>query len=345
MGAAGVAVTSLLTCFLAAFDVYLMRYMVKKNNWDFDTSYALLKDQFGERIVADRPLSDLNTFGTGGTARLFMEVVSGEELSRLMKTVAGLDLPLFILGGGSNVLIADSGYDGLIIKNSICGRESKGNEISCGAGEELQSLVDYATESGLSGLEFATGIWGTVGGAIYGNAGAYGGEVGNILISAEVVDRHGNIRQEPADYFEFAYRWSKLKVTGDFITQANFALKAVKKEEIQGRVDEIMAMREAKLPIGLHSAGCFFKNIPDKKEKFGKLSAGKLLEEVGVKQLRCGDARVFENHANILVNDGSARTDDIRKLAALMKEKVRQKFGIELQEEVIMLGDFEEDGL
>ncbi len=319
--------------------------MVKESSWDFDTSFSLLKGHFGDRIITGRPLSDLNTFGTGGTASLFMEVKSGEELARLVKVVAKLNIPIFMLGGGSNVLIADSGFDGLIIKNSICGLEHDGNNISCGAGEELQALVDYATQCGLSGVEFATGIWGTVGGAVFGNAGAYGGEIGNVLISAEVVDRQGNRREEKVGYFEFSYRWSKLKVTGDFVTRVNFALKAGKKEEIQGRVDEIMTMRREKFPIGLNSAGCFFKNIPDKTQKFGKLSAGKLLEDVGVKTLRCGDARVFENHANILINEGSAKSVDIRKLANLMKEKVRQKFGIDLQEEVILLGNFEEDSL
>jgi len=319
--------------------------MTKITNRELSTSYDLLKSQFGDRIVVDQPLAGLNTFGTGGTARLFIEVRSGEELSRLMKIVAKTEIPIFMLGGGSNVLISDSGFDGLIIKNSICGRKRNGNEIYFGAGEELQALVDYATANGLAGLEFATGIWGSVGGAIYGNAGAYGGEIGKFFISAEVVDRQGNIRTEKTDYFEFAYRWSKLKETREFITGATFALKLGKKEEIQSRVDEIMAMREAKLPTGLHSAGCFFKNIPDQKQKFGKLSAGKLLEDVGVKKLRCGDARVFENHANILINDGSAKSDDIKRLAELMKDKVRLKFGIELQEEVILLGNFEEDGL
>ncbi|MEW5924451.1 MAG: UDP-N-acetylmuramate dehydrogenase [Candidatus Zixiibacteriota bacterium] len=318
---------------------------MKKNSWDFEGTTALLKEHFGDRIVTERPLADLNTFGTGGNARLFIEISSGDELSRLMKIVSRLEVPVFMLGGGSNVLVSDSGYDGLIIKNSISGLERIDNQIICGAGEELQKLVDFATRNGLSGLEFATGIWGTIGGAIYGNAGAYGGEVGNVLVSAEVVDRKGYIREEKADYFEFAYRWSKLKKTAEFVTRAKIALKECNNEEIKGRVDEIMAMRRAKLPIGLHSAGCFFKNIPDKTQKFGKLSAGKLLEEVGVKKMRCGDARVFENHANILINNGSAHSDDIKKLADLMKSKVRQKFGIELQEEVILLGNFEEERL
>lgn len=327
------------------FIYYCAGNVVKKFSWDFDGIFTLLKESFGDRIITDRPLADLNTFGTGGKARLFIEISTSDELSRLMKIVSQSDIPIFMLGGGSNVLVSDAGYDGLIIKNSILGMERIDNQIVCGSGEELQKLVDFATHNGLSGLEFATGIWGTVGGAIYGNAGAYGGEVGNVLMSAEVVDRDGYIRDEKVEHFEFAYRWSRLKKITEFVTRAKFALKECNKEEIKGRVDEIMAMRRAKLPIGLHSAGCFFKNIPDKNQKFGKLSAGKLLEEVGVKKMRYGDARVFENHANILINNGSAHSDDIKKLADLMKDKVRQKFGIELQEEVILLGDFGEESV
>nr|MBN2277117.1 UDP-N-acetylmuramate dehydrogenase [candidate division Zixibacteria bacterium] len=314
--------------------------MTQDNAWNFDDSLRVLIGEFGEKIIPDHPLAEYNTMGTGGAARLFMEVDSAEELSRLVAMAARLKIPFFMLGGGSNLLVSDAGYKGLIIKNSIMDLDCDGEQVHSGSGEELQALINFATEKSLTGLEFATGIWGTVGGAIFGNAGAYGDEVGNLLVEAELVDRQGNIRTEKAAYFDFSYRWSKLKNTMEFVTGARFALKKGEKVKIMRRVDEIMAMRAAKLPIGLHSAGCFFKNIPDKTRKFGKLSAGQLLDEIGAKQLRCGDARVFENHANILINDGSAKSDDIKKLSQIMKSKVREKFGIELQEEIIFLGEF-----
>jgi len=319
--------------------------MTEKTDWDLKQSTTALKKEFGDKIETERSLSGLNTYGTGGKARLFLEIETAEELSSAVRVASQFNIPIFMLGGGSNVLISDSGYDGLIIKNSIMGMECKGEEITCGAGEELQKLVDFTVEKGLSGFEFATGIWGTVGGAIYGNAGAYGSETGAVIRSVELVDRQGDIRTENLDYLEFSYRSSKLKATGEFITRAIFALKIGKKEIIEQKVAEIMSQRSAKLPIGEKSAGCFFKNIPDRKSEYGKLSTGKLLEEAGAKEMRFGGARVFKNHANIIINDGSADSADIRKLADLMKSKVEDKFGIKLQEEVICLGNFEEDSV
>lgn len=319
--------------------------MTDKAAWDFDNSLKELKKRFGERVAAGRSLSDLNTFGTGGAARLFLEIRSAEELSEVVKVAAELGVPLFMLGGGSNVLVSDDGYDGFIIRNSIMGLGCDGYRITCGAGEKLQSLVDFATENGLTGLEFAAGIWGTVGGAIFGNAGAYGGEIGSVLESALIVNKQGNARTEKAEYFGFSYRSSRLRKTGELLARARFALGEGDKEAIKSRVDEILLMREKKFPISRNSAGCFFRNIPDGSRKYGKLSAGKLLEEVGAKNMSFGGAHVFKNHANVLINDGSAKSEDIKRLADLLKARVKQKFGIELQEEVILLGNFEEKSL
>jgi len=319
--------------------------MTEKNKWDPNTAIMVLQETFKDEIQLDRPLADLNTLGTGGRAKIYMEVTSGEELSRLLRVVNRLKVPFFMIGGGSNLLISDSGYDGLIIRNAIAGLEKRDEEIIAGAGENLQSLVDFATGSNLTGLEFASGIWGTVGGAIYGNAGAYGGDIGGVLVSAEIADRYGNIRAEKRDYFDFAYRSSRLKTTGEFVIRATFALKMGERETIQHRIDEIMAARKSRLPLNMRTAGCVFKNIPDNNEKFGKLAAGKLLEEIGAKNMRIGDARVSVEHANIIVNSGSASSNDIWKLVRLLKMKVKDNFGIELQEEIVRLGEFEEDCL
>ncbi len=310
---------------------------------DIEKAVMELQTKFDNLLKENHPLAGFNTFGTGGNARLFGEVTSPEELSELVAEAARLKIPFFMLGGGSNVLISDSGFEGLIIKNSIRGMKVNGNSVTCGAGEDLQALIDFATESSLTGLEFAAGIWGTVGGAIYGNAGAYGSEICNVLKWAEVVDRQGNMRIEKADYFDFYYRGSKLKETHEFVTRANFALEPGKKGAIKGRVDEILAIRKEKLPLTKPSAGCFFKNIPDPTQEFGKLSAGKLLEQIGAKALKYGHAGVFERHANILINDGSATSSEIRRLSQILKKKVKEKFGIELTEEVILIGNFEEE--
>ncbi len=321
--------------------------MNKSNNTsiDFSHTYKLLKMKFPSIVEENKPMAPFTTFGTGGAARLFADVSTVNELAEVIKSANELSLPIFMLGGGSNLLVSDSGYEGLVIKNSIKGIELKGRELSCGAGVDLQDLIDFATENSLTGLEFATGIWGTVGGAIYGNAGAYGGEVKDILVSVELVDRQGNIKTEPASSLEFDYRWSRLKKTGEFVARAKFALELGKKDLIKKRCDEIMSMRGDKLPSGTRSAGCYFKNILDEREKFGKLPAGKLLEDIGAKKISFGDASVFENHANIIINKGKAKSSDIRKLAAILKNKVKDKFNIDLTEEVILLGDFEEESL
>jgi UDP-N-acetylmuramate dehydrogenase len=319
--------------------------MIEPSNWDFDSSLTVLKKKFGDKIKSNQPLTEMTTFGTGGLARLFINIEAAEELSAVVKAAAEHDIPMFMLGGGSNVLIADSGFNGLIVKNTILGLERGGEKIRCGAGVELQKLVDYAADNSLTGLEFATGIWGTVGGAVYGNAGAYGSETGSVIESAELVDRQGNIKTVKTDYLDFTYRSSKLKRSGEFVTRVVFALKKGNKETIKQKLAEIMALRRDKLPIGQHSAGCFFKNIPDKDSKFGKLSTGKLLEDAGAKNMHFGGAQVFRNHANIIINDGTAKSSDIKRLADLMKSKVENKFGIKLQEEVILLGNFEEESL
>jgi UDP-N-acetylmuramate dehydrogenase len=319
--------------------------MASMNLKNFADSTKALKDKFGDRIISNRSLANLNTFGTGGAARLFFDAATIDELSSIIGMATRLGIPAFLLGGGSNLLVSDKGYDGLVIKNSIMGIELKENEVICGAGENLQAVVDFAFENSLTGLEFATGIYGTVGGAIYGNAGAYGSETGNILKHAQLVDRQGNIRIEERPYFEFGYRDSKLKRTGEIVTRAGFALNLGKKELIRAKIDEIRRHRNNKPPINKYTAGCFFKNIPDKRERFGKLSAGKLLDEVGAKGEKFGGAEVFEKHANIIINDGSASSSDIRRLAKRLKIKVKERFNIDLTEEITLLGTFEEESI
>ncbi len=303
---------------------------------------AIMKfiEKFNGLAETNKPLAELNTFGTGGPAQLYSRIHSTEELSAVVKAASELEIPFFMLGGGSNLLISDEGYDGLIIHNCIMGMELSGENLTCGAGEKLQTLVDFAAENSLSGLEFASGIWGTVGGAVFGNAGAYGAEIGNTVSSVELVDRLGNIRIEMAPYFEFNYRYSKLKKTREFVTKATFALKMGDKEKIRCKIEEIMAARMSKLPSIEHSAGCFFKNIPDDSQPYGKLPAGKLLDEIGAKDISYGGARVYGNHANIIINNGSAHSKDIYHLAEILKKKVKAKFGVDLSEEITYLGKF-----
>lgn len=300
-----------------------------------------LTKKFGNKLEFNKDLSQFSSYRTGGQAACFMMADSSELLSKTVQTANELKIPYFLIGGGTNILISDLGYTGLIIKVDVKKMSLIADtEIECGAGEELMDLVNFATSKSLTGIEFASGIVGTVGGAIYGNAGAYGGDVGTVLEEFVIVDRAGQIKTVASEYGGFSYRDSKLKVTGDIVVSGKFKLQIGDPIQIQKKVDEIMAIREAKLPYDDFSAGCYFKNIPDPKEKYGKLAAGKLLEEVGAKDISLGGAAVSEKHANIIINKNNATSKDIKELADILRVKVNEKFNVELEEEVIHIGEF-----
>jgi UDP-N-acetylmuramate dehydrogenase len=315
--------------------------MVEKLSVTPELTRLQMEKAFGPELEFDKELSRFTTFKTGGPARYFFKVKSAESASNSIKTARQLQIPFFLVGGGSNLLISDLGFEGLILKVDVKGLKLiDSTEILSGAGEDLMSLVDFSADNSLTGLEFASGIFGSVGGAIYGNAGAYGGEIGNIVKEITLVEQDGNIKKVDAKYCEFEYRGSLLKQTKEVVIDTLFELSQGEKTEIKANISEILAIREKKHPVGGNSAGSFFKNIPDPKEKHGKLPAGKLLEEVGCKGLKVGGAQVFEKHANIIVNAGGATSSDIRKLADIMKQRVSEKFGIILEEEVIQVGRF-----
>jgi UDP-N-acetylmuramate dehydrogenase len=198
----------------------------------------------------------------------------------------------------------------------------------------LDDLVNLSLENSLSGMEFAAGIPGTVGGAVYGNAGAFGKTVGDLLTEAVILSSQGSIERVEKGYFEFGYRESKLKKTNDILLSVAFELKKEEKEKIKKEIQKNQEERRKRLPQKEKSAGCFFKNVV---EEGKKISAGFLLEQVGAKKMRQGDVAVFEKHANILINLGKAKAEDVRRLASLLKRKVKEKFDIDLEEEVVYL--------
>lgn len=297
--------------------------------------------EFGDGLEFDRPLAPFTTFGTGGPARLFLEAKSTGQMTKAVAAANRLNLNYLVIGGGSNLLVSDSGYDGLVIKAGIGGLKLKGDtEIACGAGEDLMALVEFAVDNSLSGLEFAAGIWGSVGGAVFGNAGAYGGDISQVLSEATLVDSEGRVKRVDSEYLRFGYRDSYLKTSGEIVVEACFRLHKKESSQIRNKVDAILLEREAKFPSDDKCAGCIFKNIPDADAEHGKIAAGKLLDAVGAKSMSVGGARVSERHANIIVNGGSATSKDIRRLADKLKDKVFEKYGIMLQEEVIQIGEF-----
>lgn len=300
-----------------------------------------LKQILGKKLEFGRPLAPFTSFNTGGKAKYFISANSEEEIKEAVKSAIRLKIPFFIIGGGSNLLVSDNGFDGLIIKIDIIGIKLENEtEIICGAGENLMDLIEFCVENSLTGLEFASGIWGSVGGAVCGNAGAYGGEIKDIINSVTIIKNDGTIHEVDKDYCRFEYRDSYLKKTGDIVISVRLQLNKGNKREIRKKVDDIIEIRSKKHPVKEKSAGSFFKNIPDKNEPYGKLPAGRLLEEAGAKEMSVGGASVYHKHANIIINNGNATSKDIRQLADNMKETVFKKFGIMLEEEVISVGEF-----
>jgi len=306
-----------------------------------DWPASKLIEIFGAELEFSRPLAPLTSFETGGPARYFLVARSVDEVVRAVKGAARLGIPVFVMGGGSNLLVSDDGFDGLVIRIELLGLSLIDDRtVEAGGGESLLDLVNFATGHSLSGFEFAAGIWGSVGGAIYGNAGAYGGEVGQVLDRVILIDTSGVVKPVGPEYMQFDYRYSVLKETREVVASAAFKLTPGDRIEIETRVDEILSRRAERHP-DRRTAGCFFRNIPDASQEHGKMPAGRLLEEAGAKELCVGGARVYDKHANIIVNAGGATSKDIRQLADMMKKKVLDRFGIELREEIQQLGSFQ----
>lgn len=300
-----------------------------------------LSDRLGPAVEFDREMAEFTSFQTGGPAGYFYTAAGVDDVIRAVRVASELNLPRFILGGGSNLLVSDKGYSGLVIRVDVRGLDFLDNQqMACGAGEPLSALVEYAAAKSLSGLEFAAGIWGTVGGAVCGNAGAYGSDIGSTIVRVTLVDPQGELKEVAADYCRFGYRDSYLKSSGDVIIEVRLKLRKGDPVKIRRRMEEIITRRRNRHPVEGRSAGCFFKNIIDLDNPGEKIPAGRLLDETGAKKMSVGDARVFAGHANIIVNAGAATSGDIRALADLLAEKVYRKFGVRLQPEVVHLGEF-----
>jgi len=289
-------------------------------------------------VCRDVPLAQYTTFDIGGPAELLVEIDSIADLVAVVEDCRNVGIPTTIFGGGSNVLVSDKGIAGLVVINRCrqIGQNPRG--VAAEAGARLSDLIDFAIENGWGGLEELAGIPGTVGGAIIGNAGAYGRSISGNLSKVTILNGAGLQVEQGSDELAFGYRTSRLKSTTDIVLRADFTLVPAAKEQLRRRADEIVGLRAVKLPVGEKCAGSYFKNIEDPAAPQGKLSAGKLLEEAGAKSFRVGSAAVSEKHANVIVNQGGAKAVDVLLLAQKMKSAVKAKFGIELSEEVCFLG-------
>jgi len=274
---------------------------------------------------AGKSLSELSTFGIGGPARFFTTVQSVEELSSALRECHKQNLPFFVLGKGSNSLFDDKGFDGLVILNKI--NFCKWGEffVDVGAGYSFSLLGTQTARKGWAGLEFASGIPGYVGGAVFMNAGANGTETCETLQEVTYVDEEGNIEILPKSTLSFSYRFSSFQKRKGAVASAKFALFS--SEEARQKQLMIIDYRKKTQPYSDMSAGCVFRNPSSH-------SAGALIEKSGLKGFKMGGAEVSTLHANFIVNKGGATAKEVLELATHVKEVVKEKTGIELEMEV-----------
>ena len=278
----------------------------------------------------EEPMSKHTSFRIGGPAEVIAFPKSGEELSKILKVSALLDYKPVILGAGTNILAPDEGMRGLVIclKDCLDGIEQLGpNSIRVMAGVTMTRAAVFAANLGLSGLEFAHGIPGTVGGGVYMNAGAYGGEICQVCSQVAVMDMNGEIRLVPNEQMGFAYRHSCLEDTQGIVVYADFLLQKASPEGIREKMQELMAKRKASQPLDLPSAGSAFKR------PVGGYAAA-LIDQAGLKGFQVGGAGISTKHAGFAVNLGGATAKDVKDLLQQVSDTVYQKSGIRLEPEV-----------
>lgn len=277
------------------------------------------------RIEHFKSLKDFSTFGIGGKARQFVSICTIEEMGEIRKYITKVKIPFWILGKGSNSLFDDRGFDGLVILNKIDFIEFDQGKLYVGAGTSFSLIGAKMARMGWGGLEFASGIPGSVGGAIYMNAGANGMETSDYLTAVGCIDERGNFVEKTKDELLFAYRTSSFHEWNMIIVSGRFELE--KREKAREKQLKIIEYRTATQPYGEKSAGCIFRNLDDE-------SAGTLIEACGLKGKRIGGAEVSLLHGNFIINRGNATAQDVLDLAIYIQETIRKQTGKELEMEV-----------
>lgn len=319
---------------------------------------TLLREQFGQSLLTDLPLSTVTSMAIGGPVRYFLQAHTETELAAAIRIARSCNLDWCVMGDGSNIVASDAGYGGLVIQNRIHACAAIDTSLTVGAGDHLNEVVLQADRLGLCGLEKMAGIPGTVGGAVYGCAGAYGQEMRDHICEVRFysagVDRFEALS---ADECLFGYRDSIFKRRKDWvITQVVLDLQAGDPEQLLKISQDLTAQRQRKFSLDLKCPGCYFQNIrldhiesqscqellgkiDPAQVTYGKVAAGYLLEVTGAKGTRVGGVEVSRHHGNLIVNtDGIASSADLMALVEQLKDRVRARFGVELQEEVQYLG-------
>jgi len=310
-----------------------------------DRSFAVaLRERFGDRVCTSVSLARFTTFGVGGPADILLETRSGDELTAALRMAHGAGVPVTLLGGGSNVLIGDRGVRGLVIRpRGATIERAASDRVRADAGATVNGLVRWTINRGLAGLEAWAGTPGTVGGGIYGNAHFGGRLLGELIETAVLADRTGAARSVPATEMDFAYDRSRLQRTHEVLLSALFRVEdGHDPAKLRAVARESLAYRKRTQPLEAPSAGCVFQN-PDEHAHLPDgvpPSAGALIDRAGLKGRSRGAARVSPTHANFIINDGGATAADIRALVDECRTAVRDRFGVELREEIVYLGEF-----
>jgi UDP-N-acetylmuramate dehydrogenase len=303
-----------------------------------------LREAFGPaRVHEDEPLAPFTTFRVGGPADIVLETRASDEIVQALEMARSHHVPVTLLGGGSNVLVADAGVRGLVIRpRGGAIHELDEQHVRADAGATVNGLVRWTILHGLGGLEAWAGTPGTVGGAIYGNAHFNGRLIGNLITEARLIDRQGAIADVPAGAMGFGYDRSRLQQTGEVLLSATFRVARSDGATLRARARESLSYRKRTQPLDIPSAGCVFQNPEPGRDQLPEgvpWSAGALVDRAGLKGAAIGGARVSRAHGNFIVNEGGATAADIRALIERCRRDVRARFGVELREEIVYLGE------
>jgi UDP-N-acetylmuramate dehydrogenase len=306
-----------------------------------DDDYARIGTDIQRRIGVKtsrrEPLARFTTMRVGGPADLYAEVHNLFELRGLVRFARLRELPYFILGRGSDLVISDAGIRGLVINNRAQQTRFEGNKMTADSGLPMAKAATLGKQEGLSGLEFGLAIPGTVGGAVWANAGAHESDISQVIVAASVMRSDGTEQTLDRDGLGLGYRESVLKHAPadapEVVTWATFELEPAEPAVISARLDDIRRWRQQHQPLGIPSAGSVFRNPPGD-------SAGGIVDRLGMKGMRIGGATVSEKHANFIVNDQAGSAADVRRLGEQVRERVRSETGIELVFEIVFAGDW-----
>ena len=288
-----------------------------------------------DRVLVDEPMKRHTTFRIGGPADFFLLPSTVDEVRGILEICREEELPFFILGNGSNLLVSDKGYRGVIIQlyRNFSNISVEGNEICASSGALLSQIAAAARNASLTGFEFAGGIPGTLGGAVFMNAGAYGGELKDVLKEAVVMTEQGEILTLPVEKLDMGYRTSRIKKAGYLVLEARLVLEQGDMDKIRDITKDLTEKRVSKQPLEYPSAGSTFKRPEG-------YFAGKLIMDAGLRGYQVGDAQVSEKHCGFVINKGNATAADVLTLIENVREKVQEQFGVTLEPEVKFLGEF-----